>query len=72
MSSRPFQKILIDGKLVASGDAANMSLGGPPSAALDFAVLIAAEAGINFSLAAGNSGKDANNSSPAISFIRYR
>ena len=55
----------------ASGDAANISLGGPPSAALDLAVLNAAEAGIKFSLAAGSSGKDANNNSPAISFIRY-
>ena len=55
----------------ASGDAANISLGGPPSAVLDEAVLGAADKGINFLLAAGNSGKDANNNSPAISFIRY-
>ncbi len=47
------------------GDAANMSLGGPPSDALDLAVLNAAGAGINFSLAAGNSDKDAGNYSPA-------
>ena len=42
-----------------------MSLAGPPSDALDLAVLNAADRGINFSLAAGNSGKDANNYFPA-------
>ncbi|MCH7495416.1 MAG: S8 family serine peptidase, partial [Candidatus Marinimicrobia bacterium] len=47
------------------GDAANMSLGGPPSDALDLAILNAAGRGINFSLAAGNSDADANNYSPA-------
>jgi hypothetical protein len=49
----------------AAGDVANMSLGGPPSNALDNAVLAAANAGLKFSLAAGNSDEDANGSSPA-------
>lgn len=48
-----------------SGDAANMSLGGPVSAALDQAVLAAAGKGIKFALAAGNESTHANNSSPA-------
>jgi len=48
-----------------SGDAANMSLGGPPSAALDQAVINASDRGIYFSLAAGNSAEDADNHSPA-------
>lgn len=48
-----------------SGDVANMSLGGPISAALDQAVLNAAGKGIKFALAAGNEGTHANNSSPA-------
>ena len=47
------------------GDVANLSLGGPPSDALDLAVETAASEGILFSLAAGNSGDDANNYSPA-------
>ncbi len=42
-----------------------MSLGGPTSQALDDAVLAASSNGIWFSLAAGNSSEDANNSSPA-------
>ncbi|MEX0844750.1 MAG: S8 family peptidase [Balneolaceae bacterium] len=49
----------------SNGDVANMSLGGPTSDALDDAVLAASSNGIKFSLAAGNSGEDANNSSPA-------
>jgi hypothetical protein len=49
----------------AAGDVANMSLGGPPSNALDNAVLAAANEGLKFSLAAGNSDEDANGSSPA-------
>ncbi|MDZ7808142.1 MAG: S8 family peptidase [Gracilimonas sp.] len=49
----------------SSGDVANMSLGGPTSDALDDAVLNASSNGILFSLAAGNSSEDANNSSPA-------
>ena len=55
----------------SDGDVANMSLGGPPSQALDDAVLGAASTGntagtgVIFSLAAGNSGDDANNYSPA-------
>jgi hypothetical protein len=49
----------------SNGDVANMSLGGPPSDALDDAVRVAAAAGIKFSLAAGNSSDDANEHSPA-------
>ena len=49
----------------SDGDVANMSLGGPPSQALDDAVLGAAGNGILFSLAAGNSGDDASKYSPA-------
>ncbi len=48
----------------SSGDAANMSLGGGVSTALDNAVL-AASSTCPFILAAGNSSTDANNSSPA-------
>ena len=48
------------------GDCANMSLGGGVSTALDAAVVKAAEAsGAFFVLAAGNSGDDVNNHSPA-------
>ena len=47
-----------------SGDVANMSLGGPAYQALDDAV-VAASAKVKFSLAAGNDGANANNSSPA-------
>ena len=49
----------------APGDVANMSLGGPPSDALDSAVQNAASKGIKFSIAAGNDSDDANNYSPA-------
>lgn len=49
----------------APGDVANMSLGGPASTALDDAVRGAADLGVFFSLAAGNSGADANGFSPA-------
>ncbi len=49
----------------ASGDAANMSLGGGASQALDDAVIAAAGRGIRFALAAGNSSADATTSSPA-------
>ena len=50
----------------SDGDVANMSLGGPPSDALDYAVKEAADLGIFFSLAAGNDyHDDANNYSPA-------
>jgi subtilisin family serine protease len=48
-----------------AGDVANMSLGGGTSAALDAAVTRAAARGIKFTLAAGNSSQNANNSSPA-------
>jgi hypothetical protein len=48
-----------------SGDVANMSLGGPTSQALDDAVKDAAEKGIIFTIAAGNSGAHAGNYSPA-------
>ncbi|MFP8487560.1 S8 family peptidase [Gracilimonas sp. Q87] len=53
------------GANASAGDVANMSLGGPTSDALDDAVLTASSNGIWFSLAAGNSSEDANNSSPA-------
>jgi hypothetical protein len=48
-----------------AGDVANMSLGGGISTALDNAVINASAGGIKFVLAAGNSGADANTSSPA-------
>ncbi|MFO7573296.1 MAG: S8 family serine peptidase, partial [Gaiellaceae bacterium] len=44
---------------------ANMSLGGSVSAALDDAVKKSASSGVFYALAAGNSGADACNSSPA-------
>lgn len=47
------------------GDAANMSLGGGVSVALDDAVYAASQNGIFFALAAGNESDDANNHSPA-------
>jgi len=49
----------------APGDVANMSLGGPSDSVLDDAVERAANAGILFSLAAGNESTDANSRSPA-------
>lgn len=49
----------------SNGDVANMSLGGGASTAIDNAVAAAAQSGIKFSLAAGNSGDDADNHSPA-------
>ena len=49
----------------AVGDVANMSLGGSISTSLDNAVVNAANAGIKFAVAAGNSATSANNSSPA-------
>jgi subtilisin family serine protease len=48
-----------------AGDVANMSLGGSPSQALDAAVLAAAQKGIKFAIAAGNSSAHAGNYSPA-------
>ncbi len=49
-----------------AGDAANMSLGGGVSTALDQAVLNASTiSGVKFALAAGNESDDANNHSPA-------
>jgi subtilisin family serine protease len=48
----------------ATGDVANMSLGGSVSQSLDDAVK-AASANVKFSLAAGNESDDANNHSPA-------
>ncbi|CCE80422.1 Piso0_003538 [Millerozyma farinosa CBS 7064] len=47
------------------GSAANMSLGGGKSPALDMAVNAAVKAGINFAVAAGNENQDACNTSPA-------
>lgn len=49
----------------ASGDVANMSLGGGVSSALDSAVVNAAAGGIRFVLAAGNESDNANSHSPA-------
>ena len=48
-----------------AGDCVNMSLGGGPSELLDDAVIEAAKSGAYFVLAAGNSGEDAINHSPA-------
>lgn len=47
------------------GDVANMSLGGGASQAVDDAVINAAAQGVKFVIAAGNSGANANNYSPA-------
>jgi subtilisin family serine protease len=49
----------------ASGDVANMSLGGGVSTLLDNAVVAAAAKGVKFVLAAGNESDNANNHSPA-------
>ena len=49
----------------SAGDVANLSLGGPPSDALDEVVRNAAAGGLRFSLAAGNNGDEAINYSPA-------
>lgn len=49
------------------GSAANMSLGGGKSPALDLAVNAAVKAGINFAVAAGNDNADACDYSPAAS-----
>jgi len=49
----------------APGDVANMSLGGGFSQSVNDAVIAAADQGIFFSIAAGNSSDDANNFSPA-------
>ena len=49
----------------SAGDVANLSLGGPPSDALDAAILNAASAGVKFALAAGNESVDASTRSPA-------
>lgn len=48
-----------------AGDVANMSLGGPRSQALNDAVIAAADQGVLFALAAGNSSDDAYFYSPA-------
>ena len=49
----------------SSGDVVNMSLGGGASLAVDTAVIKAADKGLLFAIAAGNSGADAASSSPA-------
>jgi len=49
----------------SAGDAANMSLSGSASQALDDAVYTASQKGIYFALAAGNDSDDANSISPA-------
>lgn len=48
-----------------TGDVANMSLGGGYSQAVNDAVIAATSGGVIFCVAAGNSGADANNYSPA-------
>ncbi|MBK7410337.1 MAG: S8 family serine peptidase [Saprospirales bacterium] len=48
----------------APGDAANMSLGGPISTALDAAVVALGQAGVKLAMAAGNESTNANSSSP--------
>jgi len=53
------------GKTAHKGSVANMSLGGGKSRALDDAVNGAVEAGIHFSVAAGNDNRDACDYSPA-------
>ena len=54
------------GASASPGDCANMSLGGGISSSLDAAVInAAANSGAFFTLAAGNEGQEANNSSPA-------
>lgn len=49
----------------ASGDVANMSLGGPASQAVDDAVIALGQAGVKVALAAGNESQFAGNVSPA-------
>ena len=49
----------------SNGDVANMSLGGPISAALDNAVVALGASGVKVALAAGNESQNATNSSPA-------
>ena len=49
----------------SAGDAANMSLGGGASQAVDDAVYAASQKGIYFAIAAGNDSADANNQTPA-------
>jgi subtilisin family serine protease len=51
--------------VASAGDVANMSLGGPPSQALDDAVINAAAKGILFALAAGNNSNHSGNYSPS-------
>jgi subtilisin family serine protease len=52
-------------KVATQGDVANMSLGGGVSRSLDDAVLRLANKGVKVAIAAGNSGADANGTSPA-------
>jgi subtilisin family serine protease len=53
----------------ASGNVANMSLGGPYDKALNDAVIAAAKKGIKFAIAAGNDGQPASNYSPASAYV---
>lgn len=55
------------GKKPFKGSAANMSLGGGKSVALDMAVDAAVDAGIHFAVAAGNDNADSCSYSPAAS-----
>jgi subtilisin family serine protease len=67
--SGPYSAIIAGVDYVAqnafSGEVANMSLGGPPSRALDDAVQNLANAGVEIALAAGNESTNAGNKSPA-------
>ena len=58
-------KVIEENKLDKSKCVLNMSLGGGYNAAVDAAVKRAADKGILFSIAAGNSGSDADGFSPA-------
>jgi subtilisin family serine protease len=49
----------------SNGDVANLSLGGGVSSAVDDAVIALGQSGVKVAIAAGNSGANANNYSPA-------
>ncbi len=57
--------------VASAGDVANMSLGGGFSQAVNDAVVAASSGGVWFALAAGNSGADASNYSPASANGQY-
>lgn len=64
-AAKSHQEEVKAGKKGFKGSAANMSLGGGKSTALDLAVNAAVKAGLNFAVAAGNENQDACNTSPA-------